>query len=69
MKPRIFISAVSKELRSARQLVANTLFSLGYEPIWQDIFGADQGDLRAVLRKKIDGCKGVVQLVGQCYVV
>jgi hypothetical protein len=66
-KPTIFISAVSKELRSARQLVANTLTFLGYEPVWQDIFGTETGDLREMLRQQIDQCKGVVQLVGQCY--
>ncbi|HEX8898031.1 MAG TPA: DUF4062 domain-containing protein [Chthoniobacterales bacterium] len=66
-RPTIFISAVSKELRSARQLVANTLTFLGYEPVWQDIFGTETGDLRQMLRDKIDQCKGVVQLVGQCY--
>ena len=66
-RPTIFISAVSKELRSARQLVSNTLTFLGYEPIWQDIFGTETGDLRQMLRDKIDQSKGVVQLVGQCY--
>src|SRR5438045_7955558 len=66
-RPTIFISAVSKELRSARQLVANTLTYLGYEPVWQDIFGTEGGDLRAVLRHKIDQSKGIVQLIGQCY--
>ena len=66
-RPLIFISAVSKELRSARQLVANTLTFLGYQPVWQDIFGTESGDLRSLLREKIDHCKGVVQLVGQCY--
>ena len=66
-RPAIFISAVSRELRSARQLVANTLTFLGYQPIWQDIFGTESGDLRALLRQQIDQCKGVVQLVGQCY--
>jgi tetratricopeptide (TPR) repeat protein len=66
-RPPIFISAVSKELKSARQLVANTLQFLGYEPVWQDIFGTEQGDLREMLRKQIDQCKGVVQLLGQCY--
>ncbi|MEY2497863.1 MAG: hypothetical protein QOD12_1419 [Verrucomicrobiota bacterium] len=66
-RPTIFISAVSKELRSARQLVANTLTFLGYEPVWQDIFGTESGDLRAMLRQQIDQCKGVVQLIGQCY--
>jgi len=66
-RPVIFISAVSRELKSARQLVANTLTFLGYEPEWQDIFGTEEGDLRAMLRRRIDSCKGVVQLVGKCY--
>src|ERR1051326_1532998 len=67
VRPIIFISAVSKELHSARQLVANTLQLLGYEPDWQDIFGTEEGDLRGMLRRKVDASKGVVQLVGQCY--
>ncbi|MBV8213843.1 MAG: tetratricopeptide repeat protein [Verrucomicrobia bacterium] len=66
-RPAIFISAVSSELRSARQLVANVLTFLGYDPEWQDIFGTQEGDLRAMLRRRIDSCNGVVQLVGQCY--
>ncbi|HTB85770.1 MAG TPA: tetratricopeptide repeat protein [Candidatus Sulfotelmatobacter sp.] len=66
-RPTIFVSAVSKELKSARQLVSNTLQFLGYEPVWQDVFGTEQGDLRAMLRRKIDDCGGVVQLVGKCY--
>ena len=66
-RPPIFISAVSRELKSARQIVANTLTFLGYQPIWQDIFGTESGDLRAVLGQQIDACKGVVQLIGQCY--
>src|SRR6266581_1185065 len=65
--PLIFISAVSRELHSARQLVANTLTFLGYQPVWQDIFGTESGDLRDMLLKQIDQCKGVVQLVGQSY--
>ncbi|MEP2775896.1 MAG: DUF4062 domain-containing protein [Luteolibacter sp.] len=66
-RPTIFVSTVSKELRSARQLVANTLTFLGYEPVWQDIFGTESGDLREMLRTRVDGCKGVVQLVGYAY--
>jgi tetratricopeptide (TPR) repeat protein len=65
--PAIFISAVSCELRSARQLVANTLTFLGYDSEWQEIFGTEAGDLRAMLRRRIDSCKGLVQLVGECY--
>lgn len=65
--PVIFLSAVSRELKSARQLVANTLTMLGYEADWQDIFGAEEGDLRAMLRRRIDASAGVVQLVGHSY--
>ena len=65
-RPAIFVSAVSAELRSARQLVANTLTFLGYDAEWQGIFGTEEGDLRAVLRHRIDSCKGVVQLIGKC---
>ena len=63
----MFISAVSRELGSARQLVANTLSFLGYEPVWQDIFSTESGGLREILRQQIDRCNGVVQLIGQCY--
>src|SRR5882762_5205776 len=66
-RPLVFISAVSKELGSARQLVANTLIFLGYEPTWQDIFGTESGDLRAILRERIDDSQGLVQIVGSCY--
>jgi tetratricopeptide (TPR) repeat protein len=65
--PLIFISAVSRELRSGRQLAANTLTFLGYQPVWQEIFGTETGDLRAMLRQQIDQCKGVLQIVGKCY--
>jgi len=65
--PLIFISAVSRELRSGRQLAANTLTFLGYQPVWQEVFGTETGDLRAMLRQQIDQCKGVLQIVGNCY--
>jgi tetratricopeptide (TPR) repeat protein len=66
-RPAIFISTVSCELKSARQLVVNTLTFLGYDSDWQEIFGTEAGDLRALLRRRIDSCKGLVQLVGECY--
>jgi hypothetical protein len=47
--------------------VANTLTFLGYDPEWQEVFGTEEGDLRAMLSRRIDSCKGVVQLVGKCY--
>jgi hypothetical protein len=65
--PVIFISAVSKELKSARQIVANQLTALGYQPQWQDIFGTEAGDLTEMLRRQVDESSGVIQLVGQSY--
>jgi hypothetical protein len=67
MKPRIFISTVSSELKSVRQLAANVLQGLGYEPVWQDIFGTEPGDLKQVLRDTIDECAGLIQIVGRAY--
>ena len=67
MKPLIFISSVSRELRTARQLVANTLHALGYEPVWQDIFETSSEDLREMLRKKIESCSALLQIVGHAY--
>ena len=40
---------------------------LGYEPTWQDIFGTESGDLREMLRERLDECNGVVQMIGSCY--
>lgn len=67
MQPRVFISAVTGELGQARQLAANVLHRLGYEAVWQDVFGTEGGDLRQMLRVKIDGCRGLIHLVGRAY--
>ncbi|HKI20720.1 MAG TPA: DUF4062 domain-containing protein, partial [Isosphaeraceae bacterium] len=67
MKPRIFISTVSSELGSTRQLTANVLQRLGYDPVWQEIFGTEPGDLKQMLRDKIDDCEGLIQIVGRGY--
>jgi hypothetical protein len=66
-KPAIFISAVSSEFGSIRRLVAESLMRLGYEPITQEIFGTEPGDLTEVLRRKIDQCEGVVHIAGVAY--
>ena len=67
LKERIFISCVSGEFRTARQKVADVLTFLGYEPEKQEIFGTEPGDLRQVLRDKIDTCEGLIQIVGEAY--
>ena len=65
--PAIFISCVSPEFRHTRGRVAAILTRLGYTPVIQEIFGTEPGDLRQVLRDKIDACKGLIQIVGQGY--
>ena len=67
MAPRVFISAVTREFGTTRQRVANILTRLGYEPVWEDIFGSDAGDLRPLLSAKMDHCAGLIQLVGVAY--
>jgi hypothetical protein len=68
-RTRIFISAVSSELHTARQLVAQTLQlpRLNYVPDWLDVFGVEHGNVKAMLRRHIDRSHGVIQLVGHRY--
>jgi hypothetical protein len=63
MRPRLFISTVTSAIGSIRQLKATVLHRLGYEPVWQDIFGTEPGDLKQLLRDKIDEPLGLVHIV------
>jgi len=55
-QPAVFISCVSPEFRQTRSRVAHILTRLGYTPVIQEIFGTEPGDLRQVLRDKINAC-------------
>jgi tetratricopeptide (TPR) repeat protein len=66
VKPVIFISSTS-DLSTARDLVGRVLYSMGYEPVWQDIEPTDGGELLEVLRKRLAPCSMVLQLVGTRY--
>src|SRR5580692_8627109 len=66
-QPSVFISCISPEFRQIRSRVADALTRLGYTPVVQEIFGIEPGDLRQVLRDKIDACEGLIQIVGQGY--
>ncbi len=66
-RPVIFVSAVSKELKTARGFAARLLHSMGYDPKDQDMARAEHGRLTDVLRRWIDQSQGVIQLVGKCY--
>src|SRR6516162_10363503 len=65
--PAVFISCVSLEFRQARGRIAGIITRLGYTPVVQEIFGTEPGDLRQVLREKIEACEGLIQIVGQGY--
>ena len=66
-RPRLFLSAVSEELRTARRNVAATVRTLGFDPVSQVDFPTGYGELRQWLRKQLDSCEGLIQLVGQGY--
>jgi len=66
-RPRLFLSTVSEELRTARQAIAATVRTLGFDPVSQDDFSTGYGELRNWLRKQIDSCEGLIQLVGHGY--
>src|SRR3954452_21460923 len=65
-KPAVFVSATG-DLRSARDLVAKVLHSMGYEPVWQDVEPTDGGELLDVLRRWMEPCGLMIQLVGRRY--
>lgn len=68
LRPCVFISAVSRELADARLLVANCLRVFhDVDVYYQEEFGMEPGELRAMLRTKIDESAGVLQLVGEAY--
>lgn len=66
-RPRLFLSAVSEELRAARQAVARTVRTRGFDPVSQDDFPTGYGELRQWLREQLDACEGLIQLVGHGY--
>lgn len=66
-RPRLFLSAVSEELKTARQAVARTVRTLGFDPVSQDDFPTGYGELRQWLREQLDSCEGLIQLVGNGY--
>jgi hypothetical protein len=65
--PPVFVSCVSHELGEIRQRVSEILGIKGFTPVFQDIFGTEPGDLRQMLRDKIDACHGLIHIVGHAY--
>ncbi len=66
-RPVIYVSAVSKELQSARAAVASILRTFGYEASWAEVAEDTAADQRHLLERQIDQSPCMVQLVGRCY--
>src|SRR5438105_2158573 len=64
---RVFISAVTRELRTIRQLVKKALEDTDHHAIEQDTFSLDYRDLVDKLRDRIASCDAVVHIAGHCY--
>ena len=66
---RVFVSATSRDLRSARQAVAAWLREQGHEPVVQDDFDVqpDFVTIAAMLRDKLTPCDAVICLIGDFY--
>ncbi len=58
-RPRLFLPAVSEELRNARNDVAAPIGTLGFDPVSQDDFPTGYGELRQWLRMQLDSCEGL----------
>lgn len=67
IRPPIFISAVSRDLRSCREIVKQALLTLGCVPIEQTNFPPSAATVRAMLTDKIRDCRAVIHIVGEAY--
>ncbi|MEM9018786.1 MAG: DUF4062 domain-containing protein, partial [Verrucomicrobiota bacterium] len=66
-KPKFFLSAVTQEFGSLRRKVDEVVRFLGGETESMEIWGTESGDLRDILREKIDSCDEIIQIVGVGY--
>jgi hypothetical protein len=67
MKPRIFLSAVSKQFKACRDALASDLRAVGYEVVVQEDFQQHGRTLLEKLERYIAGCDRVIALVGDAY--
>lgn len=66
-RPAIFISAVTKELGTAREKIAEVLRLLHFHPVVQQEFPNHTGVVREMLETELAPCAAVIQLVGHRY--
>ncbi len=63
----VFVSATSRDLRTARAKVAAKLRALGHHTVEQPDFATDHRTIRAMLLDKITRCDAVVHVAGFVY--
>ncbi len=63
----VFISAVTRELGTVRDLVKKALEDSDYHAVEQKNFPADYRDLKDKLRERIGSCEAVIHIAGHCY--
>lgn len=68
-KPKVFISATSRDLKSYREVVTAWAEQQDYDPVVQDYFGvqSDYGTVVHMLRDKLAPCDAVIHLAGMFY--
>ncbi len=68
-KPKVFISATSRDLKSFRKVVADWAAESGYDVVVQDEFPvmSDYQTIVQMLREKLDPCDAVIHLAGFFY--
>jgi tetratricopeptide (TPR) repeat protein len=68
VKPSVFVSATTADLRTTREIVNRALNTLGCLPIEQSLFSTSSYvDVRVLLRKKIQTCQAVIHIAGLRY--
>ena len=63
--PRVFVSAASSDLGSARKVASDALMRIECLAVEESIFGTEYGVIREMLERKIASCQAVVHLVGR----
>lgn len=64
LTPRVFVSAVSSDLRSARKVVNDALTRIECLPVEESVFGTEYGEIREMISRKIKSCQAGMALPG-----
>lgn len=67
VRPEVFVSATSADLKSSREAARNALLRAGCYPVEQTTFPPQACTVREALRKQLATCVAVVHVAGRCY--